>query len=233
MAEAIAHSRAEHCLVEAVPPGRRLVVSAYVLGRDVHTVLVTERRPDVGVALAYEWPAPVDARAVEAAAAAAGALGVDEGPFHAEVFAAAGGPVVAEATPRIGGGHDGELARVAVGVDLNALVAAAALGHGASARDVVPVPKVGGACVRFLVAPEGELAGVDGLEDAFALDGVVGIRVYRRPGHRFGRLVHASDRAGAVLAVGESRGEARLRSERAAELIRFETAVEAAALGSG
>jgi hypothetical protein len=77
--------------------------------------------------------------------------------------------------------------------------------------------------VRFLVAPQGELREVTGIEDAFALEGIRGIRVYRRPGHRFGELRRGADRAGAILAVGSSREEALGRADRAAELIVFDS----------
>ena len=48
-------------------------------------------------------------------------------------------------------------------------------------------------------------------------------RVYRRRGFRFGELRTGADRAGAVLAVGESRAEAYERAKAAAALIRFQT----------
>jgi biotin carboxylase len=222
-AEALADSRTEFCLVEAIPPGRRLVVSAFLTGGDFHAVTVTRREPDVGVALAYAWGAaepPELAAAVNAGAAAARALGVEEGPFTAELIAGEDASV-AEASPRVGGGHDGELARVAVGVDLNELAVHAALGEAVEAPS--PVPRVGGACVRFLVAAPGDLRAVTGLEQAFAQEGIVGIRVYRRPGHTFGLLERAADRAGAVLAVGADAADALERAARAAETIGFET----------
>ena len=48
-------------------------------------------------------------------------------------------------------------------------------------------------------------------------------RIYRRPGFRFGELRTGADRAGAVLAVGDSRAEAWDRARAAAALIRFHT----------
>jgi biotin carboxylase len=92
---------------------------------------------------------------------------------------------------------------------------------------VSPVARVGGACVRFLVAPPGELRELTGVQEAFALEGIRGIRIYRRPGHRFGELRRGADRAGAVLAVGDSRQEALERADRAQAMIRFEVDVEA------
>ncbi len=77
--------------------------------------------------------------------------------------------------------------------------------------------------MRFLVAPPGELREVSGMEEAFAQEGVRGIRIYRRTGHRFAELRRGADRAGAILAVGESRAEALERASRAEAMIRFET----------
>jgi biotin carboxylase len=233
-AEAVADSRTEHWLVEAIPPGRRLVVSAFLVAGGFHCVLVAARDPDVGVALAYSWPAAAEpseiGTAIDAAAAAAAALELDAGPFHAEVVCGEGGACVAEATPRLGGGHDGELARVAVGIDLNELAVRAALGEEVTAGELSPSPRVGGACVRFLVAPAGDLREVAGLEEAFSLPAIRGIRVYRRPGHVFGEVARASDRAGAVLAIGADAADALEHAARAAETIRFETGCEAVPL---
>jgi hypothetical protein len=88
----------------------------------------------------------------------------------------------------------------------------------------VPRPRLqGGACVRVLVAPPGELQRVDGLEDALEADGVLEARVYRRPGWVFGPLRRGADRAGFVLAAGDSRDVALARADRAADRVQFVT----------
>jgi hypothetical protein len=69
----------------------------------------------------------------------------------------------------------------------------------------------------------GALREVRGLEEAFAIEGVRGIRVYRKPGHVFGRLSRASDRAGAILATGETPEDALEAADRAAATIRLVT----------
>ncbi len=56
------------------------------------------------------------------------------------------------------------------------------------------------------------------------LEGVERVRIYREPGYVFTPLRRGSDRAGAVLAVGESREQAVARASAAAERIRFVTA---------
>ena len=97
-------------------------------------------------------------------------------------------------------------------------------------QQLAPSHGVGGACVRFLVAPPGALHEVRGVEEAFAVEGVRGIRIYRKPGHVFRDLRRASDRAGAILATGDTRDHALDAADEAADRIRFATrAVEAVA----
>jgi biotin carboxylase len=126
---------------------------------------------------------------------------------------------VIEVAARLGGGHDAELVEAVTGVDLNGLAIGAALGRAPELGDREPV--VGGAVTRFLVAPPGQLEEVEIPAD---LEGVVRVRSYREPGHIFIPLRRGADRAGAVLAVGDSRAEALRRANAAAERIRFVTA---------
>jgi biotin carboxylase len=193
---------------------------------------VTDREsaapPAFGVPVAHIWPAELEPQevgaAIETAAHAAAELGIEEGPTTAQILLGEAGPLLAKVSARVGGGHDAELCRVALGVDLNALAVLSALGGEVSAQQLAATAGVGGACVRFLVAPPGELQEVRGLEEAYAVEGVRGIRVYRKPGHVFRELRRASDRAGAVLATGESREDALAAAARAAARIRLVTA---------
>jgi biotin carboxylase len=129
-----------------------------------------------------------------------------------------------EVAARLGGGHDAELCALALGIDLNGLAISAALGEEVDVAADPAAVRPGGACVRFLVPPEGTLRAVEGLDEAVQVEGVVEARVYRRAGFRFGPFQRGADRAGFVLATGESRDDALARADRAAALIRFETA---------
>ena len=86
-----------------------------------------------------------------------------------------------------------------------------------------PKPRVGGATTAFLVPPPGELLGFEGVGDAEGAEGVIAVRVYRRPGFSFGELRTGADRAGAVQTVGASAAESHERAKAAAALIRFQT----------
>jgi biotin carboxylase len=230
-ADALAESRGEYCLVEELVGGRIVTVNAFSVGGRFVPLTVTEREqappPAFGVPLAHVWPAGLEpgemGEAIETAAAAAAVLGVGAGPTTTQILLSDDGPLLAKVSVRTGGGHDAELCRAALGVDLNALSVTAALGREVERRELAPSGGVGGACVKFLVAPRGRLAGVRGLEDAFAVEGVRGIRVYRKPGHVFRELRRASDRAGAILATGATSKDALASAGKAASRIRFVT----------
>ncbi len=237
--DAFAASRIGACLLEELVPGREVTVNAFSLAGTFHPLTITDRElaeaPAFGVALAHVWRSDLDparvGAAVRAAAGAAAALGIADGPTYTQVLVPAGGtaPVVGELAARLGGGHDAELCHEALGVDLNELTLRAALGEEIPPAALRPTEEVGGACTRFLVAPPGALREVRGVEEAEDLEGVRRVRIYRASGHRFAELRRGSDRAGAVLAVGGSREQALERASRAAQAVRFET-VDAEAL---
>ncbi|HKF14573.1 MAG TPA: hypothetical protein VKB13_05020 [Gaiellaceae bacterium] len=218
---AMAASRAGTALLEELVEGPEVTVNAFSVDGTFHALTVTDRitaePPAFGVALAHVWPAEDSAREVDVARQAVEALGITNGPSYTQVRAGR----VMEVAARLGGGHDAELCEAALGVDLNGLALGAALGEDIPAID--PAPKVGGASIVFLVPPGGELLALDGLDDAVRADGVEAVRVYRSTGFRFGELRTGSDRAGAVLAVAESKEEAYERARSAAALIRFQT----------
>jgi biotin carboxylase len=226
IAAAVEASRNGLALVEELVLGPEVTVNAFSVGGVFHPLTVTDRltadAPAFGVALAHVWPSEhAVEEAVEAASLAADALGVTDGPTYTQIVLGPDGPRVMELAARLGGGHDAELCRVALGVDLNGLALAAALGEPLETPEPAPA---GGAVVRFLVPPLGVLEDVGGLAEALALDGVVDARVYRAPGWEFGPFRRGNDRAGYVLARGENRDEALARADRAAQLIRFRTA---------
>jgi biotin carboxylase len=224
-------SRSATLLVEEHVAGREVTVNGFSLGGWFHPLTVTDRltadAPAFGVALAHVWPSelapPRIAGAIEIAAGAVEAIGITDGPSYAQVLVGEEGARIGEVAARLGGGHDAELCRAVLGVELNGLALAAALGWEVQPQQLAPTAQAGGGCVRFLVASPGELRAVSGLEEAYALDGIKGIRMYRKIGHRFGPLIRGSDRAGAVLSVGDSRESALEQADAAAALVRFDT----------
>jgi biotin carboxylase len=225
---ALAASRGGDVLVEELVRGPELTVNAFSVDGRFHTLTITDRvvaePPAFGVALAHVWPSEHATDAVARAAhAAADAVGVRNGPTYTQVLAGPDGPRVVELAARLGGGHDAELCEAALGIDLNRLALAAALGDFVDGEALRRQRGPGGACVRFLVPPVGALEAVEGLEDAAATEGVRWTRIYREPGFELRDLRTGADRAGAVLAVGESREQAFERAGEALARVRLST----------
>jgi biotin carboxylase len=187
------------------------------------TELICAEVPAYGVPVAQVWPAPYAETAVEVARRAVAAVGIDEGPSLTTLRVSRGGPEVIEVAARLGGGHDPELAELVSGIPLTQLAIRSALGRPLAPTEIAPAfdPRTGGAALRFLTAPPGRLESV---ELPQALSGVAFTRIYHEPGHLYGSLRRASDRAGALLAVGATRDEALARAEAAVERIRLFTA---------
>ncbi len=227
---ALAESRGGAVLVEEHVDGPEVTVNAVSVDGRFVPLTVTDRLtaepPAFGVALAHVWPSRHDTdAAVAAAEAAVAAVGIRNGPSYTQLRLGRAGPVVMEVAARLGGGHDAELCATVTGVDLNALAVAFALGEARS--DTVSRGLAGGAAVVFAVPPVGRLVEVEGAADAEALPGVRWVRVYRRPGHVFGRLRRGADRAGAVLVTGADRDDALERGRRAADAVRFRVDADA------
>jgi biotin carboxylase len=230
IAAAIEESRSGSAIVEELVDGPEVTVNAFSLRGDYYPLTVTDRLtadpPAFGVALAHVWPSEAGGQAAKVAESAVKALGIENGPSYTQLRVGPDGPQVIEVAARLGGGHDAELAKLALGVDLNGLALQAALGETIWSAALQPTPDVGGAIVRFLVPPEGTLEEVEGVEHARAVEGVQDVRVYRERGHVFGPFHRGADRAGAVLAVGDTRQEALDRADEAARLIRFKVGAE-------
>jgi biotin carboxylase len=230
IARAVEESRSASAIVEEVVDGPEVTVNAFSLRGEFHPLTVTDRLtadpPAFGVALAHVWPSEAGGKAAAVAESAVKALGIENGPSYTQLRIGPKGPQVIEVAARVGGGHDAELAKLALGVDLNGLALQAALGETIWSAALQPTPEVGGATVRFLVPPEGRLEEVEGVAEASSVEGVQDVRIYREPGHVFGPFRHGGDRAGAVLAIGDSREEALERADEAARLIRFKVGAE-------
>jgi biotin carboxylase len=221
---ALAASRNGSYIVEEYVDGPEVTVQAVSVDGVFHPLLVTDRvtadPPAFGVALAHVFPCVTGTQsAIEAAGAAAAALGIRSGPTYTQIRVGESGARVVELAARLGGGHDAELAEAVTGVRLNDL--ALDFGLGNETRVTGTQSLHGGGCVVFLVAPEGVLQEVAGVGEARSIEGVVDVRVYREAGHVFGPLLRGSDRAGAVIAVGDSREHALERARAAADEIRF------------
>jgi biotin carboxylase len=212
-------------LVEELVDGPEVTVVGFSAGGTFTALALTDRvvaeQPAFGVALAHVWPSEMsDTLGVsDTVSQALAALGIANGPSYTQLRIGPDGPQVIEVAARLGGGHDAELVQAVTGVDLNGLTIDAAVG--AELVMTRHEPRVGGAVTKFLVAPPGVLQRVEVPDD---LVGIRQVRIYREPGYVHTPLRRGADRAGALLAVGDSRDEALAQANAAADRIRFVTA---------
>jgi biotin carboxylase len=210
-------SRSGRVLYEEFVPGPEVTVNAFSIGGRFMPVTVTDRvhfEGVPGVARRHVYPAAADGAEAAAgvAEAAVAALGIDDGPSYVQLILAEDGPRVIEVAARLGGGHDSEICRTAVGVDLAAAAVLAAVGRPGGPHAHQPHPS-GAAVIEFLAAPPGEVVSSTGPPE---------VCFYNRAGHVYGRLQVATDRAGYVLATGPDRAQALRQASAAVDAVRFE-----------
>jgi len=210
-------SRSGRVLYEEFVPGPEVTVNAFSAGGRFVPVTVTDRihfEGVPGVARRHVFPAAASGagEAARVAEAAVAAVGIGAGPSYIQLILADDGPRVVEVAARLGGGHDSEICRAAAGVDLAAAAVRAAVGEEVAAESLEP-HRNGAAVIEFLAAPPGRLVAASGPPD---------VRFFDEPGHVYGPLRIATDRAGYVLATAPDRAGALRSAAEAVEAVRFE-----------
>lgn len=183
-------------------------ISVLCIGQKIKSLL--PYRVDVSV----QYPAPLDA-AQESSVAdmcqqAVTALGLAQGVAHIEFGYTEHGPVLFELGARCGGGHTPQIAHHVSGVD--EFVEACRMACGMPPTQFTPIVRRG-ADYRFPIFPTGVVKSVKIpsvlSKDAQILD--VGITV--QPGETIHPLRTTSDRAGFLVALGETLEEAAQHAE--------------------
>lgn len=149
----------------------------------------------------HDFPAPFEPEVTERLAAelrrGLQAVGACWGPTHTEFRYGNGRCAVMEINPRLAGGFIPELVRLATGVDPVASTIALAAGDEPDLR----AREHAHTSIRFIIPRgEGRIVAFEGLERAAAIEGVLDVRMYRRPGDRFAVHNDFRDRVGHVLA---------------------------------
>ncbi len=120
-------------------------------------------------------PALVQASLVATVTAAAAALGLREGPVHAELRVAADGrPVVIEVAARSIGGLCSRALRFGAGVSLEEVIMRHAVGAG---LDGLEREALASGVMMLPIRAAGVLERVSGQAEALAVDGVVGLEI--------------------------------------------------------
>lgn len=217
-------------LVEEYIVGDEFAVEGVLSGGDLRVLAIFDK-PDPLVGPFFEETIYVtpsrrtldeQAAIVACAERAARALGLAEGPVHAEVRLSPRGAFIVEIAARTMGGSCSNVFRFAGGASLEEIILTHAIGR------AIPEPGHAHASgVMMLPIPaDGVLAGVDGQEDAAAVPGIVDVSIAVPAGKHVRRLPEGSHYLGFLFAAGQTPDEveAALRDAFARLAVRIEKA---------
>jgi biotin carboxylase len=159
--------------------------------------------------------------------AAIRALGISFGAAHVELCMTAQGPRLFEIGARCGGGGTPDpIVPWVSGVEMVKEVIRLALGE----KPHQLTPRCNRGCVyRFLTPPPGRVQAVKGIAEVRIWDNILDAEVLVKPGDDIRAVRTGGDRAGFVIAAGETRQDAVNLADRAEEAIAFDYDRSAAA----
>ena len=229
---------ATEVLVEDFIPGREVALEGLLVGSELH-VLALFDKPDPLDGPYFEetiyvtpsrLPADVQAAISAEARWAARALGLTEGPIHAELRVNGDGPWVVEVAARTIGGLCSRTLRFGAGLSLEELVIRHALGIELDSLERERRP----AGVMMIPIPRGGvLRAVRGREDALAVPGIEDVTISAHVGQELVPLPEGSRYLGFILARADSPEEVEAALRVAHERLAFDVDLPGSAPSAG
>lgn len=194
-------------LVEEYAIGEEFSVELLLEDSDILFASVTEKhKTDLPyfVEMGHVVPSSIttdeeNASLIQASLMAARAIGLTQGPIHAEVVLTAAGPSIIELAGRVGGDNIMHLVKYATGVYLPELVVEQLLGKTLHIERKLD----GGAAIRFISGKPGKIKSIDGWENSLAMPKIIGGKLDVSVGDVISPLTSSGDRIGYIMAVGK------------------------------
>jgi biotin carboxylase len=198
---------ARSVLIEEFVPGPEVAFEGLLRGGRLHALALFDK-PDpldgpffaetiyvTPSSLSEAVQQAIEARVAEAAAA----IGLREGPIHAELRIGSGHPVVIEVAARSIGGLCGRALRFGAGISLEEVIISHAL-----RRDLACARAAEATGVLMLPVPRGGvLRAIDGRDDALRVPGIREVTITARIGEDVMPLPEGNKYLGFVFAVGD------------------------------
>ena len=207
-------------LVEAYVPGAEVAVEALLRGGAMETLAVFDK-PDPLEGPYFEetiyvtpsrLPAPVLAAVERTTAAACAAMGLTEGPVHAELRTEGAQPWLIEVAARSIGGLCSRSLSFGVGLSLERLIVAHALG---APLDGLAREQRAAGVMMLPIPAAGRLEAVDGQDRARGVPGITGLDISVAPGRRIRPLPEGDRYLGFLFAKAETPDEVETSLRRA------------------
>ncbi|MBQ9964072.1 MAG: ATP-grasp domain-containing protein [Clostridia bacterium] len=205
-------SRGAGVIVEEYMVGPEVSVEIIVLNGVPHILQVTDKLTTGAphfVEMGHSQPSRLSAEDLvkirDLAGRAALAVGIQNGPAHAEIMLTKDGPKMVEIGARMGGDCiTTHLVPLSTGVDMIRATIEIACGQ---TPDLEPKWNKG-AAIRYCNVPCGTITAIEGTEEAKAMDGVQEIQFTKTVGDTVGEIGSSTDRVGFVIAQGQTAADA-------------------------
>jgi biotin carboxylase len=214
-------------LVEEFIPGREVALEGLLVGGTLHTLALFDKPDPLDGPFFEETiyvtpsrvPETTQARVAAVTRDACAALGLTEGPIHAELRVNERGPFVLEIAARSIGGLCSRTLTFGTGLSLEELILCHALGRPLQSLErerraagvmMIPIPRAG------------RLASVHGADDAAAIDGVDEVAITMHPGQDVIPLPEGWQYLGFIFARAETPAAVEQALRRAHARLRFD-----------
>ena len=220
------NGREGNVIVEEYMVGPEVSVEIMVVDGLTHIIQVTDKLTtgaphfvEIGHSQPSRLPKDAIASIKELAQNAAQAVGIKNGPAHAEIILTEDGPKMVEIGARMGGGCiTTHLVPLSTGINMTKATIQTALGEKPDITKCIHK----GAAIRFIVPPVGEVKSISGVAEAKAIPGVILVEIQCSIGQILGELENGTCRIGYVIAQGETAEEAIKICEKALAKIHIE-----------
>ncbi|OQC68427.1 MAG: argininosuccinate lyase [Verrucomicrobia bacterium ADurb.Bin006] len=214
LASALGISRRHEAVVEEFKDGREIAFDSYVMNGRVHLMMTRERRKITGFRDSIQqiygsfWPAhvsgPTQQRLVAVGEWIARVFQLDNTPLMMQAIISGDQISVIEFAPRIGGGENHRIIKMATGFDLIDAAIDSFLGR----RPVLNQREPGRVFLdNYLYAKPCLLGRVEGMEELLQ-DGVIDcFETYKSTGFEVGESISSNNRVGAFIVSGASEQE--------------------------
>ncbi len=207
--------------------GPEVSVETWSVAGEVHVIAVVDKMttpPPYCVEVGHTTPSRLPREHVEqlerAARTIVGALEIENGPAHTELFMTAAGPKFVETGARLGGGCIASHL-VPLGTGVNMVEASIDLALGRPVNVLRSLDRA--AAIRFLRPSPGVVSRLRGLAEARAMDGVVGVACSLDIGGEVRSLENSDQRVGYVIAGGRNPDEAARHADAALAAVEIVT----------
>lgn len=220
------YTRDGRVLLEEYMDGDEFSVETISINGKCHVIQITDKITsgapyfvELGHTQPSRYDSEVKAQIADAACAGVKALGIDNGPSHAEIKLTSKGAKIVEIGARLGGGCiTSHLVPLSTGVNMVEACIHIALGETPDLK-----PKFNhGAAIRFLMPEPGILRAVHGAETVREIPGIIEVGFMKEIGDTIPEMRNGLDRVGYVIAQQPTRESAVKLCENAVKLINFD-----------